>query len=236
MDCNLYFIEILSKALTQRDTVKALRNAFEEIVTLGSTDPYRQGFEQFRAFMEVVSTHDKKKHGNVPLAEYIHKQIIDVASDLYDGSEEEKQNILHMIQSRPLLRREYDKFRDEIQEFTALMKEFEMVVCCNDKILESIPFTSLPVSKTIHSVTAGVYRIRFETGRIIWQGELTEQDLVWARAYPGRPVNLAADTTQRKMEPTREFILFGGEIIIQVFAGIESGRMVITVNNIGEST
>ena len=235
MNHNLYFIEILAKALSRSDTVTALRNAFEEIVTLGLTDPYHHGFEQFQAFMKVVSAHDKKKQISIRLTEYIHEKIIDIASDWYEGSEE-KQNILNLIRSHPLLQREYDRFQNEVRVLTSPMKEFEIVLCCNDKILESICLTQLPVSKTIHQVTGGVYHIRFETGRILWQGELTEQDLVWARAYPGRPVRLAADTTQRTPKPTREFILFDGEIIIQVFAGIESGRMVITINDIGEST
>ena len=236
MNHNLYFIEILSKALLQRDIAKALRNAFEEIIALGSTEPYSQGFGQFQEFMEVVNTHHKKKQCNTLLAEYINELIIDVAAELYKGSDEEQQNILNMIKSRPLLRREYDKIRTEIQELTTPIKGFEIVVCCNDKIVESVPFTALPASKTINNVAPGVYRISFETGRIIWQGELTEKNLVWAKAYPGKPVKLAADTTQRKTESTKEFIIFDGEIMIRVFPGIECGRIVIMINNVGGST
>ena len=54
---NLYFIPKILKAIEGCSPYQELENAFEEILSLGSQEQYRQGFEQFVRFMGAVYDH-----------------------------------------------------------------------------------------------------------------------------------------------------------------------------------
>ena len=75
----------------------------------------------------------------------------------------------------------------------------------------------------------GAYTLRMAIGRILWEGSLGRQDLEWAAAHPGRPLDLAADTGDELVEPTREYSLLRGELVMKVFPGLETGTMTISV-------
>jgi hypothetical protein len=104
-----------------------------------------------------------------------------------------------------------------------------------DKLLKSLTFVEFPDSKTIDNITPGSYNMAFATGRVIWQGQLTEKDLIWTEAFPGQPLKLSADTGEAEGEPTQETSIFDGEIALRVYAGPESGRIEITMNLSGKS-
>lgn len=235
MSNNLYFIEIIAKALSQREIGESLKQAFKEIKSLGSISEYKQGFQQFQRFMDVVRSHVKKKDSNKLEADIISEMIIDIATDAFAGSDEDIQKVLNIIKSCPQLREEHDQLSTEIKGLSRKPKGIEISVSRENRTIESITFTKIATSKTIDNITPGVYSVAFDTGRLIWKGKIAEQDLIWAKAYPGKPVKLAADTTQRKANPTKEISLFNTEIVIRVFPGIESGRMVITLNMPGDS-
>jgi len=234
MNNDLYFIEIISKALGSKDTESSLKQAFEEIKSLGAKPGYEQGFEQFQQFMDIVNTHTKKKETDTLNADLISELIIDLATDGFEGSDEDKNKALRIIKSNPVWRKEYDQLVADMEQLNSRPAGIEVIVSRNDKPFESITFTEIPGSKTIDRITAGLYNITFASGRTIWKGELTEQAIVWARAYPGRAFDLAADTTGKKPEPTKEISLFDGDVIIQVFPSIESGSMTITINKAGD--
>lgn len=234
MNNDLYFIEIISKALGSKDTESSLKQAFEQIKSLGAKPGYEQGFEQFRQFMDIVNTHAKKKETDTLNADLVSELIVDLATDDFEGSDEDKNKALRIIRSNPVWRKEYDQLVADIELLNRRPAGIEVSVSCDDKPVKSLIFTEIPGSKTIDRITAGLYNITFASGRTIWKGELTEQAIVWARAYPGRPFDLAADTTGKRPAPTKEISLFDGEIIIQVFASIESGSMKITINKAGD--
>ena len=234
MNNDLYFIEIISNALGSKDTESSLKQAFEQIKSLGAKPGYEQGFEQFQQFMDIVNTHTKKKETDTLNADLISELIIDLATDGFEGSDEDKNKALRIIKSNPVWRKEYDQLVSDMEQLNRRPAGIEVIVSRNDKPFESITFTEIPGSKTIDRITAGIYNITFASGRAIWKGELTEQAIVWARAYPGRAFDLAADTTGKKPEPTKEIRLFDGEVIIQVFPSIESGSMTITINKAGD--
>ena len=236
MGNELYFIQIIAKALKQKDTEQSLKQAFEEIKSLGTKPGYEQGFEQFQQFMNTVNEQTKKKGTGDQLRTEIAKQlIVELATDTFEGTDEDKRKVLSIIKSNPQWRKEYDQLVAEIEELSQVPESIEILISRDNKPFESITFTKVPDTKGIDRITAGVYKIAFATGRAIWEGQLTEQYLLWARAYPGKPVKLAADTTGQKSEPTKEISVLDGEIIIRVFPSIESGRVEITMNAPGDS-
>ncbi|MFC1677234.1 hypothetical protein ACFL3G_09255 [Planctomycetota bacterium] len=236
MSNDLYFISIIAKALEQKDADQSLKQAFEEIKSLGTKPDYEQGFEQFQQFMNTVNEQVKNKGSDNQLRIEIAKElIVELATDTFEGSDEDKKKALGIIKSNPQWREEYDKLVDEIEELSQVPAVVEILVLRDNKPFKSITFADIPGSKTIDRITAGLYNISFASGRAIWKGELTEQAIVWAKAYPGRPFDLAADTTGQEPQPVKEIDLFDGEIIIQIYPSIESGSMKITINAVRDA-
>jgi hypothetical protein len=69
----------------------------------------------------------------------------------------------------------------------------------------------------------GQYDLGFDTGRVLWAEQLSDKDLIWSHAYPGRPLLLAARTGDSEREPTRHVSLCDGAIVLSVYPGTEDG-------------
>jgi hypothetical protein len=78
-------------------------------------------------------------------------------------------------------------------------------------------------------IIPGSYTICLSTGRLLWKGELGEADLVWAKAFPGRPLALAADTKGGHQLPSRKEPL-GGGLTLLVFPGVEAGEISVVID------
>jgi uncharacterized protein YaaR (DUF327 family) len=231
MSNELYFISIIAKALQQKDAEQSLKQAFEQIKSLGTRPDYEQGFEQFQRFMDTVNEHVKTKVPGERFRDELAKElIVELATDTFDGSSEEKKKALDIIRSNPQWQEEYDTLVNEIEELSQVPESIEVVISRNNKPFKSVSFDDVPGSKTIERITAGLYKISFASGQTIWEGKLDEHDLVWASAYPGRPFDLAADTAGRQPKPVKQISLFDGDIIIRIYPSIESGSMNITIN------
>ena len=143
--------------------------------------------------------------------------------------------MLSIIKSHPRLKKEYEQLVTDIEQLNRRPPGIEVSISHDNKSFKSVRFMEVPGSKTIDKIAVGVYNIAFATGELIWEGKFTMQDLIWSEAYPGRSFALAADTPGPKPEPTKEISVFDGDIIIRVFAGLESGRIEITINAVKDS-
>jgi len=83
-------------------------------------------------------------------------------------------------------------------------------------------------SQTIADITPGQYRITLETGRVLWEGSLDQQDVLWLKAWPGESFKMAADSGEPSGQPVRVIDLLDGTLIVRVYAGLEAGFMQIT--------
>lgn len=81
----------------------------------------------------------------------------------------------------------------------------------------------------LSGIMPGRYTICLSTGRLLWEGELGEADLVWAKAFPGRPLALAADTRGAQQMPSRKESLDGG-LTLLVFPGVEAGELSVVID------
>ncbi len=231
MSNELYFISIIAKGLQQEDTGQSLKDAFEQIESLGTKPGYEQGFAQFQRFMDTVHEHVETGVPDEQFRDELAKElIVELATDTFEGGSEEKMKALNIIKSNPKWQEEYDQLVAEIEELSQMLEAVEVVIFRNNEPFKSVTFDDVPGSKTIERITAGFYKISFASGNTIWQGKLTEQDLVWARAYPGRPFDLAADTTGSWPKPVKQLSLFHGDVVIRIYPSIESGSMKITIN------
>lgn len=192
MNHDLYFIPIITKALQQKDTKIALKDAFKQIKTLGCKPEYQQGYKQFERFMDSVAGHVEKDE-EIP-----------------------------------------DDFA-AIEKLCQFPDNLTILISQDNKPFRTITFSDIPEVNTIDSIIPGNYSISLAGGRVIWEGEITAQDIVWAKARPKEPFKLAADTTSRKAKPAKAFNLFEGQIVIRLFAGLENGSMEIEMNKSKET-
>ena len=235
MNDDLYFIPIIAKALQQRDPEESLRRAFDQIRSVGRQPRYGLGLEQFERFMATVEIHLKKSKAELPEVDVVSTLIAELVTETFEGSDEEKQKVLSIIQSQPQWRKEYANFAAEIERLDQRPQGIGISIFRENETFRSLMFTNIPDTKIICGITPGGYHISFTTGRLIWEGEFTERDLIWTRAFPGKPLELAADTTERKCNPTREISALDGEITIRVFAGLESSQIEITMKSAGDT-
>jgi len=77
----------------------------------------------------------------------------------------------------------------------------------------------------LDNINPGFHSLSLDTGRVLWEGELTESHLLWAVAFPGEPLQMAADTGEAGNRPTLEDDLLDGEMVLRVFPGLEGGSL-----------
>lgn len=95
----------------------------------------------------------------------------------------------------------------------------------NSEHFGEIVISPASVSNTIGGITPGRYAIKMSTGRVIWDGLITESDVIWEKAFKGEPLPLAAATGEARRSFSRREILLDGEVLMFVFPGVESGEL-----------
>ncbi len=103
----------------------------------------------------------------------------------------------------------------------------EIIIERNDEVTATCSFEQPSGTRSVDGIAPGDYRVKLDTGRVLWEGCLAERDLLWSKAFPGEPLKMAADSGQPIGNPTREISLLEGTVILRVFAGVESGFMEI---------
>lgn len=197
MVSHLYFIKLFDEALTEPDPRAALERAIARITDLGQRPEYSQGYQQYLRFMELV----RSELGIFSPGITAHMQI---------------------------------ESADQIKNFKALMDGFEpnerlprIIIERDGDRLSSLVLDSRKPVAAVDSVQPGNYSIGLDTGRRLWQGQLTEQDLIWREAFPDEPLPLAADTDDEPPPASREIELLSDELWLRIVPGRRHGRLEI---------
>lgn len=231
MTKDMYFLQIITDALSQPNSKEAIRKAFNKITLFGRQPEYKQGFLQFQQFMSEVKknweTHSIESEDL--MFGMVRELALQLAAGLFEGSRQEEQAIRDLIMSKPHWRDEFEKLCLEASKSEVPPANLEIILERNEESMDSIPLEKLPVVKRIAHVKPGYFEVKLNTGRILWQGNLIEKDLLWAKAFPERDFELAADTGDADQPVTKELRLLNDELIICVFPGIESGCIEIKV-------
>jgi hypothetical protein len=221
----LYFIPIIARALRSEDPKKAMEEAFSEIRELGNQPEYKEGFRQFVEFVNTVlkPSADESELRIQQIRDAVDRLIYDLTTDTLGVDEEQKEALIESIRSIPEWNAEYEKVKELAQAFQAPETPIEIEVLKGDRIIGSCTVSLEPT--TIGGITPGTYTVRFSNGRVLWEGDLSRQELLWAFAYPEKDLPMAAETEPSQREPTKTLSLLSGELIMQVFAGIETGEI-----------
>ena len=226
----MYFFALITEAFKQADREAALQTALEKIKSLGNQPEYAQGYEQFEVFMALVNSHIKKNRQKALSDNVIRALMIERATDTFDGDPPQKQTILDIIESNPKWRNEYHALSKEVQQLQKLFEKVDISVLRDDRPIDTVSLTEQQNSQTVSQLVPGFYKFVLSTGRLLWEGALGEQDLLWAKAHAGQPFKMAADSGDAKGKPAKTISILEGELQLNIFAGIETGSLEIKLN------
>lgn len=235
MNDDLYFIPIIAEALLQEKSAEAMEQAFDRIKSLGRQKRYERGYGQFIQFMDITRAHLDKCKAEEPVIKAATELMMELVTGTFEGSDEDRQMALGVVQSRPHWYQEYNRLLAEAESLNKRLPGIKFSLFRGKELFRSLVFTKIPDAKTIDGISASNYKLALATGRLVWEGKLGEHDLIWAKAFEGKPVEMAADTGETKANPTRQVSAFDGDVMIRVFAGLESGRIEVILNASGGS-
>jgi hypothetical protein len=223
----LYFIPIIARAIESTNQKRAMIEAFDKIVEFGEKREYKEGYRQFSEFIKatfmVTDEEDDQKIELIKIA--IRRLIYDLVTDTFEGDEKQKEALVAAFKNNPQWNNEFNRIENEAQPFLAPEMPIEIELLIGENLVESFLISNIPT--TISSIFPGNYVIRFSNGRFIWEGEISREDVIWTYAFPQKDFPMAAKTETLQQEPTRKISLLDGELVIHVFAGLESGRLLI---------
>ena len=101
----------------------------------------------------------------------------------------------------------------------------ELILEGDGKLVAKFNLSDTSAPRVTESLKPGAYCLRCDTGRVLWEGRLADSDLLWAKAFPGKPLEMAADTGHSRAKPTQSIALLHGTLVLRIFAGIGHGMM-----------
>ena len=221
-DNQLYFIPMIARALEGPDVRNALRKAFDEIKRMGTENRYAEGFENFKLFMQQAYNRHM-----VTATDHVHELMVHLGIGMFEGSPQEKELLLTMINSHPQWKAEFEAIcRMEADE--NLAGAFPAIEVSSDTgvVIKKI-FRKVPSRESFEGIVPGSYRVKLvNTGWTIWQGQFTAKELIWPE---GENLLMAAESEAVRRRPTSRKVLLGDEMILCTYTGTESGRIEINL-------
>ena len=220
MSANLYFINIIAKALQESNAEKALKKAFRKIKLWGSEERYAEGFENFELFMQ--EAYDRHR---ITATDYVRELMIQRRTDMLEGLAREKESLLDIIDLFPEVKMQFEAIcRMAAKE--NLGGAFPVIEVSSDQgIVIEKTFNTVPGCGSFAGISPGGYRVKLvNTGWIIWEGKLTGRELIWPK---GDNLLVAAKTRDVQIPHSRKEVLLDGDMVLCTYAGIESGSISI---------
>ena len=227
---NLYFVRILQAAFLERDRTRVLKSAMEEIIALGNAPEYREGFRNFQNLMkslenEVVSDADLL---DGVTAATLEARMLDIATDSFEGDDEDKRIMLQLIGENPELRSALHEMRNSLSTLLPGDPAVEIEVE-KDGFSFGLYRLEAGIDRiVIPGIQEGEYTVKLSTGLFLWQGRLWAEDILWHLAFPGQKLPAAAETQMLRHEPSLSSDLLDGEVRLELFPTLESGTIVLT--------
>jgi len=225
----MYFVKLITQALSQPDPRKALLEAFRTIETLGEAPDYKEDYNQFQRFMDVAVRHlESQPHLR---ADGVRQFLLAWLTGAIDEDGQGEAPLFSQAVCHPQWRDTWEILLGRRPEEERL----ELLLARENKTVCRLTLTEAEDSVSVSRMTPGRYELKTDTGWELWSEELTEEMLLLTTDMPQpRPLQLAAETETSLRTPTHEAILLCGEIRIRVFAGLEWGAIEIARRRKGE--
>jgi hypothetical protein len=219
----LHFLSVIERALRNSHPKQALAAAFSEIQAQGQKAENAGAYGQFCLFLSAAMQHGVPAQNELDsqIADGMRLLMLDMAYGVTGVSPSEHRAALEMIQSVPALKAQYDMMLAEARQ--------EMRLCF---VLERDGAVLSPPrwdGRPLRDIAPGHYVLKLDTGRVLWEGQLAKEHLLWRDAYPGEPLRVAASTPGAGQPPTFRSLLLNGRVALLVFAGIAAGSIQVEV-------
>lgn len=204
MPNDLYFIPILFDALGSADIGESLRQAFADIVRLGKDPRLARGYRQFLIFMTAALEGGSET----------------VRDGLADGSTE----VMAGLRAFP----GWEDLWQELQTDLDIRGEDLSIRLVLRSQADPPEIVEMPFPEEgccFPGVVPGRYELAVDSGRVLWEATLGPEHVLLAYAFPGTPLQMAADTGQEPAPPTLRKRVLDGALEISVFPGRRSGRL-----------
>lgn len=226
MSKDLSFIPIIAKALQSDNPKKALLEAFHEIRQLSNRADHKQMYIQFQKFIDTIYQQTEAKYLEKDFSDLVVKELIlELTTDTFEGDSKEKDAAIALINSEEKWQDIYNQITKQLQDQPE--PSYTIFIEKDSKRINTITLTESVNIYLMKDIFPGHYTIKLNTGRVLWDSEFSDEDLIWTRAYPDIPLKLAADTDDKEASSKREINLLDNKLVIQVFPGMESGTLKI---------
>lgn len=223
---NLQFIRTLMEAWDAPDRHEALSQALQQLRIPSAATSYKEHYTKFARFVDEIETQLQADPGILKshFLDLIEDLLVPILSDTWEGSERDRDAILALCQTHPMLSQRLNQLRIELEPALEV-PELALRLRRGDHIVAEVMVSGLPRGVSIPDITPGSYSIETSTGRIIWNGDIAAEHVLWTEAYPERDLQMAAQTDESEGEPTLAVSLLNGELGLQLYAGLESGTL-----------
>lgn len=212
----LYFIPILMKALEKEEIQSSVESAISETTELGKLEENKTGYEQFEMFLKAGINESNSYN-------YIDRIFHGIINDYISITEIEKDDLLQKINSNPELKKRYQ----EIITNFGHAESIKLEIYKDGKLLKNI---SLEDDKSeVSKIEVGEYTISLNNGRVLWVGEITDQDIM-LDPIKNTDYKMAASTEDKVSETTKTIKLMNNELTLFVYAGLEYGKLKFVLN------
>ncbi len=231
---NLYFIRLLQAAFRNPDRKRAIMAAIDEIESKKKLAEYREGYRNFKVFLKAIDSYassDPEIAGSLG-AEIIESKMIDILTNTFQGNEKDMQAIMKLIEADPGLLSDYETLKTEISEFLPTDTVIMIEILKDGRSYASFAYEPSTKLVSVKGITPGSYTIRLSTGLLLWEGQLQEKELIWTKAFPREKVKAAAETKAISRKASLSESLLKGELILEIFPGLESGAIQLSVGKL----
>ncbi|MCK4658163.1 MAG: hypothetical protein KAV82_01450 [Phycisphaerae bacterium] len=233
MTDGLLAINLFVRAFDEVDPRAALRKAFDRIAAWDHDPSRRYDYRALLRFLVEVrrasepSSYDSTSPFLYDVARLFMERAIGTPEDIPASHA----NRPVPCRTRQLF--EWHQAWSEIRDMARRPAVQEIALQRSNRVLATVRLDDAFTTKVVSNVTPGRYRLVLETGCVLWKASLDDRDLVWSRAFPNRPIQLAATTVQDAWPPTRDVAVFEGRLRIRVFPGVEAGTIAILCDGRG---
>jgi len=115
-----------------------------------------------------------------------------IATDTWEGSAEDREEILRLCQGIPALKSELERIRAEIEPFLQWEVRLELEFKREGETQGVVQVPPGTEGVSIPGIIPGAHTLTLSTGRRVWESTILPKEVLWAEAYPSRDLELAA--------------------------------------------
>jgi hypothetical protein len=234
MSKDITFIALINEAFKHDEPEKAFVDTLNRIKEMALNPEYRVMYIQFQKFLDEIKRLQclKQNIGDTELSELFKDLVYHFFSESEDQDPNATEMLTYLRKSNKNLSGIFSKIQemvlaeDEITNpLTIMLKENGISIC-------EILYDDTNINRRVKFVKPGFYTLQLDNGRVLWEDELSDNDLIWHKAFPEQDLKLAADTGINQQYPSKSINLFDGEIIIKIYPGIENGSIYLAIKGL----